>query len=159
LYKQYYPALMTLCLRYVRDNHDAVEVLNDAFLKIFTQLGRYDPVKATLYTWMRKIVINTALDALRKQKLIRDREMLPGEEEEAGIENDAIAKLSGDELLQTIRRLPLTTGLVFTLYVIDGYSHREIASMLDISEGTSRWHLSDARRQLRLIFHLMESDS
>ena len=53
--------MMTLCLRYVRGNEDAVEVLNDAFLKIFMQLGRYDPVKASLYTWMRKIVINTAL--------------------------------------------------------------------------------------------------
>ena len=159
LYKQYYPALMTLCLRYVRENQDAVEVLNDAFLKIFLQLRRYDPAKASLYTWMRKIVINSALDSLRRQRLIRDREMLPGEEEEPGIENEAISRLGGDELLQTIRRLPLTTRLVFTLYGIDGFSHREIASMLSISEGTSRWHLSDARRQLKIIFNLMEPSS
>ena len=151
--------MMTLCLRYVRGNEDAVEVLNDAFLKIFMQLGRYDPVRASLYTWMRKIVINTALDSLRRQRLILDREMLPGEEEEPGVENEAISKLSGDELLHTIRKLPLTTRLVFTLYGIDGCSHREIASMLGISEGTSRWHLSDARRQLKLIFNLMESSS
>ena len=159
LYQRYYPALMAICIRYVRDNNDAVEVLNDAFLKVFRQLKQYDPEKASLYTWMRKIVINTALDSLRRQSVIRLREMLPGEEEEPGIDNEALSKLSGDELLNMIRKLPITTRLVFTLYGIDGFSHREIASMLGISEGTSRWHLSDARRQLKLILHLMEPNS
>jgi len=159
LYKRYYPAMMTLCLRYVREYSDAVEVLNDSYLKVFKQLTHYDPAKAALYTWMRKIVINTALDSLRKQKAIRTREMLTTTGEEPGIENEAIAKLGGDELLGLILKLPVTTRLVFNLYSIDGFSHREIASMLGITEGTSRWHLSDARRQLRLIIHLMESDS
>jgi RNA polymerase sigma factor (sigma-70 family) len=149
---------MAICVRYVRDNNDVVEILNDAFLKVFRQLDKYDPQKASLYTWMRKIVINTALDSLRRQKVIRESEMLPGEEE-TGIDNDALSKLSGDELLNMIRKLPITTRLVFTLYGIDGFSHREIASMLGINEGTSRWHLSDARRQLKLIFHLMEPNS
>jgi RNA polymerase sigma factor (sigma-70 family) len=159
LYKRYYPAMMALCLRYVREYSDAVEVLNDAWLKVFKQLTRYDAAKAALYTWMRKIVINTALDSLRKQKLIRSREILTMTGEEPGIENEAISKLSGDELLGLILQLPVTTRLVFNLYSIDGFSHREIASMLGISEGTSRWHLSDARRQLRLIIHLMEPNS
>jgi RNA polymerase sigma-70 factor (ECF subfamily) len=159
LYKRYYPAMMALCLRYVREYSDAVEVLNDAWLKVFKQLTRYDAAKAALYTWMRKIVINTALDSLRKQKLIRSREMLTTTGEEPGIENEAISKLSGDELLGLILQLPVTTRLVFNLYSIDGFSHGEIASMLGISEGTSRWHLSDGRRQLRLIIHLMEPNS
>jgi RNA polymerase sigma factor (sigma-70 family) len=159
LYKRYYPAMMALCLRYVREYSDAAEVLNDAWLKVFKKLNRYDAGKASLYTWMRKIVINTALDSLRKQKLIRDREMRTLIEEEPGIENEAIAKLSGDELLGLIRQLPVTTRLVFNLYSIDGFSHREVALLLRISEGTSRWHLSDARRQLRLIIHLMEPNS
>jgi RNA polymerase sigma-70 factor (ECF subfamily) len=159
LYKRYYPAMMALCLRYVRVHSDAVEVLNDAWLKVFKQLTRYDSAKAALYTWMRKIVINTALDSLRKQKLIRNREILTMTGEEPGIENEAISKLSGDELLGLILQLPVTTRLVFNLYSVDGFSHREIASMLGISEGTSRWHLSDARRQLRLIIHLMEPNS
>jgi RNA polymerase sigma factor (sigma-70 family) len=159
LYKRYYPAMMSLCLRYVRERNDAVEVLNDAWLKVFKQLARYDAAKAALYTWMRTIVINTALDALRKQKAIRSREVQGVGEEEPGIDNDAISKLSGNELLVLITRLPITTRLVFNLYSIDGFSHREIADMLGISEGTSRWHLSDARRQLRLIIHLMEPKS
>jgi RNA polymerase sigma-70 factor (ECF subfamily) len=150
--------MMALCLRYVRGREDAVEVLNDTFLKIFRQMDRYDAAKATLYTWMRTILINTALDSLRKQKAIRDREMRSGGEDEPGIDNEAIAKLSGDELLTMILRLPVTTRLVFNLYIVDGYAHKEIASLLRISEGTSRWHLNDARRQLKLIINLMEPD-
>lgn len=156
LYKRFYPAMMSLCLRYLRDRQDALEVLNDALLKVFKQMGRFDPTKAALYTWMRTIVINTALDALRKQKALRDREMLPEDEETRGIDNEAIAKLSGDELLGIIRRLPMTTRTVFNLYVIDGYAHREIGALLSISEGTSRWHLNDARKQLKMILNLIE---
>jgi RNA polymerase sigma factor (sigma-70 family) len=159
LYKRYYPAMMTLCLRYVRERSDAVEVLNDAWLKVFKQLARYDAAKGALYTWMRTIVINTALDALRKQKMIRNREVQGIDEEAPAIDNDAISKLSGDELLGLINQLPVTTRLVFNLYSIDGFSHREIADMLGISEGTSRWHLSDGRRQLKLIIYLMESNT
>jgi RNA polymerase sigma factor (sigma-70 family) len=159
LYKRFYPAMMSLCLRYVRSREDAIEVLNDAFLKIFKQMGRYDAARAALYTWMRTIVINTALDSLRKQKAIRDREMRPDKEEEPGIDNEALAKLSGDELLGMIHRLPVTTRLVFNMYIVDGYAHREIATLLSISEGTSRWHLNDARRRLKMIINLMESNS
>jgi RNA polymerase sigma-70 factor (ECF subfamily) len=159
LYKRFYPVMMAICLRYVRDRNDALEVLNDTFLKVYKQLSRYEPAKGVLYTWMRAILINTALDALRKQKAIRDREMLPDEAEEPGIDNVALSKLTGDELLATINRLPITSRLVFNLYVVDGYAHKEIASMMGIGEGTSRWHLNDARRQLKLIIHLMESDS
>jgi len=148
--------MMALCLRYLRDRQDALEVLNDALLKVFKQMGRFDPTKAALYTWMRAIVINTALDALRRQKALRDREMMPEEEEQPGVDNKAIAKLSGNELLGVIRQLPATTRTVFNLYVIDGYAHKEIGALLSISEGTSRWHLNDARRQLKMILNLME---
>ena len=156
LYKRFYPVMMALCLRYVRYRNDALETLNDAFLKVFKQLNRYDAAKATFYTWMRTILINTALDSLRKQKLIRDREMQPESDEWPGVDNEALAKISGDELLGVIHQLPVTTRLVFNLHIIDGYSHREIASLLGISEGTSRWHLNDARRQLKTIIHLKE---
>lgn len=148
--------MMALCLRYVREQGDALEVLNDAYLKVFRQLSHYDAAKGGLYTWMRKILVNTALDALRRQKLLRSREMTGVAEDEAGIENEAVSKLNGDQLLAVIRELPVTTRLVFNMYGIDGFSHREIANLLGISEGTSRWHLSDARRQLKLIINLME---
>jgi RNA polymerase sigma factor (sigma-70 family) len=157
LYKRFYPAVMALCLRYVRERDDAVEVLNDAFLKVFRQLGRYDAAKGALYTWIKAVVINTALDSLRRQKAIRDRQMMPEADEEPGIDNEALSKMSGDELLTLIRQLPVTTRLVFNLYTIDGYTHREVAVLLGINEGTSRWHLSDARRQLKILINLMNS--
>ena len=157
LYKRFYQAMMTLCVRYARDRNDALEVLNDAFLKIFIRIKQYDPTKASLYTWMRKIVINTAIDFLRKQQAVHDTDA-PLVEEEPGIENEAVQKMSGEELLKMIRQLPAATALVFNLYIIDGFNHREIASMLTISEGTSRWHLSEARRQLKTIIHLMEKN-
>ena len=156
LYKRFYPAMMALCLRYLRDRNDALETLNDAFLKVFRQLDRYDAGKATLYTWMRTILINTALDSLRKQKLIRSREMQPEDKEFPGVDNEALAKIGGEELLGMIHQLPVTTRLVFNLYIIDGYSHKEIATLLGFGEGTSRWHLNDARRQLRRIIQPTE---
>jgi RNA polymerase sigma-70 factor (ECF subfamily) len=85
--------------------------------------------------------------------------MLPEEDEQPGVDNQAIAKLSGDEMLGIIRQLLVTTRTVFNLYIIDGYAHREIAALLSISEGTSRWHLNDARRQLKMILNLMEPNT
>jgi len=158
LYKRYYQAMMTFCARYSKDRNDALEVLNDTFLKIFKRIGQYDPAKASLYTWMRKIAINTTIDFLRKQQVVHDMDVMLLEEEDPGIENAAIQKMSGEELLKMIRQLPVATRLVFNLYTIDGFNHREIAAMMEISEGTSRWHLSEARRQLKIIIHLMETN-
>ena len=159
LYLRFYSVMMSLCVRYIKDRNDAIEVLNDAFLKVFKQIGRYDSSKASLYTWMRTIVINTAIDFLRRQQTISDPDKLLSVAEEPGIENEALSKMSGDELLSMIRQLPVATRLVFNLYGIDGFSHREIALMLGITEGTSRWHLNNARRQLKLIIHQMETNN
>jgi RNA polymerase sigma factor (sigma-70 family) len=159
LYKRFFPLMMPICMRYVREKNDALELLNDAFLKAFRHLATYDMAKALFYTWIRKIVINTAIDRLRAQKIPNAHEVLSDQLDGPGIDNEAISKMNGDELLQLIRQLPATTRLVFNLYGVDGFSHKEIASMLGISEGTSRWHLSDARRQLKLIIHSMEAST
>jgi RNA polymerase sigma factor (sigma-70 family) len=159
LYKRFFPVMMPVCMRYVRDRNDAFELLNDAFLKVFKHLATYDLSKALFHTWMKTIVINTAIDRLRRQNPLRVHEMLTDQPEAPGIENEAVSKMSGDELLNLIRQLPVTTRLVFNLYSIDGYSHREIASVLGISDGTSRWHLSDARRQLKGIIHSIETST
>lgn len=159
LYKKFYHALMALCIRYAKDRHDAVEVLNDGFLKVFKNIDQYDAAKASLYTWMRRIIINTAIDFLRKKQVYYDMDALLDDQVETGIENEALGKMSGEELEKVIRQLPSATYTVFNLYAIDGFSHREISAMLQISEGTSRWHLSEARRQLKIIIHLMETNS
>jgi len=148
---------MTLCVRYAKDRNNATEILNDGFLKVFRYLDRYDAAKGSLYTWIKRIIINTNIDLLRQGQNAPAIDMLPAGEEGAAVENEALGKMSGEEILQIIRQLPANARLVFNLYAIDGFSHREIADMMQINEGTSRWHLSEARRQLKTIIHLMEN--
>ena len=157
LYKKFYVAMASLCARYISNQQDAVQVLNDGFLKVFKNIHLYTPVKASLYTWIRKIMINTAIDFFRKQPLpiIFTRD-LSAMHEETAVENSIIQKIDADELLQSIKRLPKATQLVFNLYTIDGFNHREISEMLGISEGTSKWHLSEARKQLRQSISLLQ---
>ena len=148
VYSRFYGAMITLCLRYTKNEEDAVEVLNNGFLKVFTKIDRYDPAKGSFYTWIRTVVVNSAIDFIRSKRLSAEV-MAPLNGEEAPIENEAIQKLAADELLTMIRSLPPTTQLVFNLYVLEGFDHKEIASLLGISDGTSRWHLSEARRILK----------
>lgn len=158
LYKRFYQAMMALCVRYTKDSQDAIEVMNDGFLKVFKNIGAYQPEKASLYTWMRTIIIHTAVDFLRKQQAYPETGGLPDGTDEPSIDNEALNKLSGEEMLRIIRQLPAATGLVFNLYAVDGFTHREIGTLLSISEGTSRWHLSEARKQLKTLIYLMKSN-
>ena len=152
LYKNYYRAMMTVCLRYTRNDEDAVEVLNNGFLKIFKNIQRYDPKQASLYTWIRTIVINSCLDFIKqKSKLGRVNEL--NQETEVHIEPDVISKIKTSELLAHVRKLTPATQAVFNLYVIEGYNHKEIGQLLNISEGTSKWHLSEARKILQQLIN------
>jgi RNA polymerase sigma factor (sigma-70 family) len=115
---------------------------------VFKNIQRYDSSQAGLYTWIRTIVINSCLDFIKqKQRLEKVNEL--SENVEVHIAPEAIEKIKTTELLQLIRRLAPATGAVFNLYVIEGYNHKEIAQLLNISEGTSKWHLSDARKNLQ----------
>ena len=148
LYRKFYVAMAALCSRYIRDRQDAMQVLNDGFLKVFQNIQSYNPAKASLSIWIGKIMINTAINQLRTRKMTfaSDTSVL---EEESAIESNSIQELDADELRSLIWELPKATQLVFNLYTVDGFSHKEIAEMLEISEGTSRWHVSDARKQLK----------
>ncbi|HEY0677016.1 MAG TPA: sigma-70 family RNA polymerase sigma factor [Chitinophagaceae bacterium] len=149
LYKQFYGPMASICTRYTRNQHDAIEVLHNGFLKVFKNIERFDASKASLYTWIRTIVIHTAIDFIRQKA----RWYVPhGEIENAevpGVEAEAIHRMSAQELLKLVQELPPATQTVFNLYVVEGYTHKEIGNLLDISDGTSKWHLSEARRQLQ----------
>jgi RNA polymerase sigma factor (sigma-70 family) len=148
LYKDYYRAMITLCLRYTKNEADAVEVLNNGFLKVFKYIHKYNAAQAGLYTWIRTIVINSCLDFIKtKQKMKQHQEL--NESIEVHIPAEVISKIKATELLQLVRRLPPATQAVFNLYVIEGYSHKQIAELLQISQGTSKWHLSEARKNLQ----------
>ncbi|MFT3981313.1 MAG: RNA polymerase sigma factor [Ferruginibacter sp.] len=148
LYKNYYRVMMNLCLRYCANEADALSVLNTAFLKVFRHIKTYDAKKATLYTWIRTIVINECISFINASK-----KQLPAAElsaaEELQIEPSVINKIKETSLLQLIQQLAPATKAVFNLFVVEGYGHKEIASMLGISEGTSKWHLNDARKKLQ----------
>lgn len=148
LYKNYYRAMMGICLRYTKNDEDAVEVLNNGFFKVFKNIQRYDSSQAALYTWIRTIVVNSCLDFIKqKQKMEKVGEL--NEDAEIHISPEVIGKMNTKELLEQIRRLAPATATVFNLYVIEGFSHKEIAQLLNISEGTSKWHLSEARKNLK----------
>jgi RNA polymerase sigma factor (sigma-70 family) len=152
LYKNYYRAMMSICLRYTKNDEDAVELLNNGFLKVFKNIQRYDSSQARLYTWIRTIVMNSCLDFVKqKQKLEKISEL--SEDVEIHIAPEVIGKIKTAELLEQVRRLTPATQAVFNLYVIEGYNHKEIAQLLNISEGTSKWHLSEARKILQQLIN------
>ena len=148
LYKAYYKTMVTICLRYTKNEEDAVEVLNNGFLKVFKNIQRYDSSQASLYTWIRAIVINSCLDFIKQKQELEKVEEL-NEEAEVHIHPEVINKMKADDLLAQVKRLTPATGAVFNLYVIEGYNHKEIGALLNISEGTSKWHLSEARKVLQ----------
>ncbi len=148
--------MAALCMRYTKNMQDAAEVLNDGFLKVFKNIHQYDAAKASIATWIRTIMIHVAIDFLRKKQIHYADKELTGSEE-PGIQNEVVSRIDADMLLLMIRQLPAATQLVFNLYNVDGFSHKEIASLLNISEGTSRWHLSEARKQLKQTLQLYQS--
>jgi RNA polymerase sigma factor (sigma-70 family) len=149
LYKQFHGAMAAICLRYTRNDHDAIEVLHSGYMKVYKNIDRFDSTKASLYTWIRTIMVNTAIDFLRQKNrwfmAHGDLEKV----EAGGIEPEAVQRLSVQELLKLVQQLPPATQAVFNLYVIDGYTHKEIGTILGISDGTSKWHLSEARRLMQ----------
>ncbi len=147
LYKQYCGAMLALCISYTKKQEDAVEVLQDGFLKIFQQIEKFDATKSSLYTWMRTIMIRTAIDFLRKDK--RAPQQIEWQEvHDPAIDADVLQRMSAQQILHLLHQLPETTRAVFNLFVTEGFSHREIGQYLQISEGTSKWHLSEARKHL-----------
>ena len=155
LYQRFYGPMASICLRYTRNEDDAIEVLHNGFLKVYKNMHTYDTSKASLYTWIRKIMVNSAIDFLRKRNRYSTVELEKAEE--PGIDAEAVQHLSAQELLKLVKKLSPATQTVFNLYVIEGYNHREIANLIGISEGTSKWHLSEARRQLQLLLQTLQA--
>jgi len=155
LYKKFYGPMASICLRYTRNHEDAIEVLHNGFLKVFKNIHTYDVSRASLYTWIRTIIINSAIDFVRQRGKFHTNIELEKVEEPA-IDADAIQRMSAHEVLQLVQQLSPATQTVFNLYVVEGYNHREIANLLGISEGTSKWHLSEARKQLQKLLQTLQ---
>jgi RNA polymerase sigma-70 factor (ECF subfamily) len=149
-YHLFYGFAMAICLRYCTTNDEAMEVVNDSFLKIFKQLPLFKPAysnyDASLKGWMKSIVINTSIDHFRKNNKhhfftdIQDSHI-----EMPGMVESTIEKMSYKEIMQIVQQLSPVYKAVFNLFVIDGFTHEEIAAQLNITIGTSKSNLSKAR--------------
>lgn len=156
LYRNYYRVMMNLCLRYTKNETDALEVLNTGFYKVYKNISRFDATKASLYTWIRTIIINSCLDFIKTKQTL----FVAGELEQAAnihVPPAAISNLSAMEILKMVRELAPATQAVFNLYVMEGYNHAEIGKLTGTSEGTSKWHLSEARKKLQKMINEQSS--
>lgn len=147
LYTKYYGRMVVICKRYTKNQDEATDVLNRAFLKIFNAIGDYQAT-GTLSGWMARIVFNTSIDYIRQNKRY-NKAMDFNTERDVQIAPEIIDQLVAEDLYQALNHLPDTVRAVFSLYVLDGYKHREIAELLDISINTSKWHLSTAKKNLQ----------
>lgn len=158
IYNSFYGYAMAICDRYTSNQDDAMEILNDSFLKVFKTIHRYKPaysdVMSSFKGWLRKIVIYTAIDYFRKNYKYRETVnldnimyQLPSQAE------DIVDKLNYETIIQALRELSPGYRAVFNLFVIEGLSHEMIAKKLDISVGSSKSNLSKARKQLQKILY------
>jgi len=147
LYKEFYSYGMAICRRYALTEYDAADVLNNGFLKVFTNIKKYDPEKP-FKSWLGRIITNTAIDQYRMNLKFTDHEDVSTHENIK--DHEAIyTQLAYKHLLSLIQGLSPAYRTVFNLYAIDGYSHDEIADMLNISIGTSKSNLFKARQKLQ----------
>lgn len=148
VYETYYPVLLAIVRRYIRDDEEVLDVLNQGYIKIFKKVNKYH-FENSFEGWCKRIVINTALDHLRSSKRYRDLFSFDAIMPAKQIFNDGLNELSISELMQIIDTISPISKVVFNMFAIDGYSHKEIAEHLGISVGTSKWHLSSARKQIQ----------
>lgn len=156
LYKQFYGLAMSICLRYAESRDEASEILNDGFMKIFSNLSGYHPEKS-FQGWLRKIMVHTAIDHYRKNSKHYSSLDLVYAENELGVE-DVLDTISADEIMAMIQQLSPAYRLVFNLHVIEGYSHPEIAEKLQITEGASKSNLFKARMKLQKMISFADKD-
>jgi RNA polymerase sigma-70 factor (ECF subfamily) len=160
-YEMFYGYAIGICMRYTSNDDDALEIVNDGFLKLYKALPAFSPqhanVEASLKGWMKRIMINTAIDHLRKYKQrflvaeLADSQFNTADETESSIDH-----MTYKEILAVIQRLSPVYRIVFNLYVLDGFKHEEIARQLNISVGASKSNLAKARMNIQKM--LKESD-
>lgn len=147
LYKQFYGYALGICIRYLNNRDDALEAANDSFIKVFKSIGSFNE-ENDFKPWFRKILVNTSLD--HKRKSMRFSEALELTDTiPQSIHTSVIDKLSAQDILALMKHLNELQRTVFNLYEIDGYSHKEIGSMLNIPESSSRTYLTRAKQALQ----------
>ena len=154
LFEQLYSAMFRICNRYIIQQDEAEDCLMKAFMKVFQQIEKFEyKDEQSLFWWIRKIMVNESLMVVRKKHnfyIMADEEML-----EIKVDADVWLKLDAEDLNAIIMRLPTGYRTVFSLFVIEGYEHKEIANILEITESTSKTQLAKAKAKLRQILEQM----
>lgn len=147
LYKLYYSYSMSIAIRYIQDQQIAELAVNDSFMKVFTNIKKFD-LNKSFKPWLRQILVNTSIDHIKKKNKYRMNTNI-SEAENISERENILSSISYDELLRLVHKLSDAYRTVFNMYAIDGYKHDEIANKLGISIGTSKSNLSKARAKLR----------
>ncbi|MBK9272735.1 MAG: sigma-70 family RNA polymerase sigma factor [Saprospiraceae bacterium] len=147
LYEDNYKKMLTICMRYAGSEEDAVDILHDGFFKILTHLTSYEP-NTSLQAWMNRIMVNTCIDYYRYKSKRYTTEIDTVMDLKSPFVNP-LDTITIEEIMTAVQTLPETYRSVFNLYIIDGYSHKEISVKLNITESTSRSNLVKARQKLK----------
>ena len=150
LYKLFYPEMIKICFRYAADADGAGSIYNNAMLRVFKHIDSYTE-EGKLAAWIKVIVVNCCIDFCKKKNIFRNT-VNQLEEDEIIIEPEVFDKVSAKEVQEIIAQLPATTAIIFRLFIYEGFTHKQIAEQLNISEGTSKWQVSEAKKALKKRF-------
>lgn len=150
LYKQFYPAMFALCKCFFSDNHDIITAVNNGMLKVFRNIHQYDPSKGDFFNWAYTTVRNAALTLIRDKKNNLTFE-LTDKNGDATV-NNPFKQLEWKDIYYYLDQLPANTRYVCSLYYLEGFSIKEITALIDMKEGTVKWHLNECRTKLKAIF-------
>ena len=157
LYEAHFDQLLPVCQRYAANSSEAMDMLHEGFIKIFKNIGRYQP-NTSLGAWMRRLTVNACIDTYRKE-VRRRTDDLDASFDLSADEADAVSQCTEAEILEAIQRLSPVYRAIFNLYAIEGYSHREIGEQLGITESTSRSNLVKARQKLKAALTTLAPDA
>jgi RNA polymerase sigma factor (sigma-70 family) len=158
LYRLHYGFAMSICMRYAKSKEEALEVVNDGFMKVFTKGESFNP-KYAFKAWLRRIMINAAVDYYRSQQKHYYHEDISEAIDISSNDSSAISQMNHQELIGLVQKLSPSYRMTFNLYVIEGYSHEEIGEKMGISIGTSKSNLARARENLRQMLKKSEVES
>jgi RNA polymerase sigma-70 factor (ECF subfamily) len=151
LFRHFYSLVMSVCMRYAGSTDEAADMLNEGFLKVFSNLDKYENT-GSFEAWLKRVICNAALDYRRKydkQVCLVDLDEVTDVQLADCSFNEAVSRMSSQELVGLIQLLPPMSRTVFNMFVFEGFSHKEIADQLGISENTSAWHVNSARAKLK----------
>lgn len=148
LFEKFAPKMLGVCMRYAKNTEQAEDVLQDGFVKVFTKLSHYKG-DGSFEGWIRRVIVNTALDQIRKNTKFQDNIALDDVEYKLELKGNVLETLAAEDLMVLINDMPTGYKVVFNMFAIEGYSHKEIAKELKVSENTSKSQYSRARAYLK----------